>query len=249
MCPPPPTLPLPHDVVPPNGNGTSSAVVVRPTGKTWSTRFAAAVRWLHIYVSLLGFTALVFFAVTGITLNHPTWFGVDAQRITNAEGTLPHDWLHLPDMSGKPPAEAESAEAVEIDYARQIDRLAVVEHLRATHGLRGAVSEFRVDEYECMVLFKGPGYAADVIVDRATGKYSVTQTRMGAVAIINDLHKGRDSGWVWSLVIDVSALLTVFVSVTGVVLIFYLRRKRLSGIITAVVGTILFAAIYWLWVP
>src|SRR5262245_16849570 len=54
--------------------------------KSFSTQFAAAVRWLHIYVSLLGFTALIFFAVTGVTLNHPTWFGADASRVTEFTG-------------------------------------------------------------------------------------------------------------------------------------------------------------------
>ena len=87
------------------------------------------------------------------------------------------------------------------------------------------------------------------MVNRETGKYTVTETVMGAVAIINDLHKGRDTGPLWSWVIDLSAALMVFVSITGIVLIFYLKRKRMSGIITAVAGTILFAAAYIWMVP
>ena len=128
-------------------------------------------------------------------------------------------------------------------------RLEIVEHLRSAHGIRGAVSEFRVDEQELLVLFKGPGYAADTVIDRQTGKYMVTETVMGAVAVINDLHKGRDSGPAWSVLIDVSALVTVLVSITGIILIFYLRRRRLSGIVTAVVGTILVGLVFVLWVP
>jgi hypothetical protein len=75
------------------------------------------------------------------------------------------------------------------------------------------------------------------------------QTVMGVVAVINDLHKGRDSGFAWSVVIDVTAILMVLVSVTGIVLIFYLKRRRFSGIVTAVVGTILVALVFVLWVP
>ena len=34
-------------------------------------RVYATVRWLHVYISMLSFLAILFFAVTGITLNHP----------------------------------------------------------------------------------------------------------------------------------------------------------------------------------
>lgn len=216
-------------------------------------------RWLHIYVSLLGFAALMFFAVTGITLNHPTWFGGDLQTVTELKGSVPTAWVAPRPMeaapegagSGEAPSESDAAPATETvaPASETVARLEVVEHLRKEHGLRGAVSEFRIDDSECMVLFKGPGYAADVFIDRATGSYSVTQTVMGLMAVMNDLHKGRDSGEVWSWVIDITALLMVFVSITGFVLIFYLRRKRMSGVLTAVLGTIVLVVVALLWVP
>lgn len=213
-----------------------------PRKRPRSTRFAALVRWLHIYISLLGFTALLFFAVTGITLNHPSWFGGDEQKLVEAQGSVDPAWLNLAS-----PSEAVGESASEV--SDQVARLEIVEFLRAEHQLRGAVREFRVDDYECMVIFKGPGYAADVFIDRESGKYTLTETLMGAVAIINDLHKGRDSGTAWSWVIDLTAILMVLVSLTGLVLIFYIKRRRRSGVVTAVVGTILVAAVYLLWVP
>src|SRR5262245_30147080 len=78
----------------------------KTNGKTWNSQFAAAVRWLHIYVSLLGFTALVFFAITGVTLNHPTWFGIDAHRTTDHTGEVKKEWLNkpLPGSLATPPA-------------------------------------------------------------------------------------------------------------------------------------------------
>jgi hypothetical protein len=219
----------------------SEAAVDSPAnakGKSFHTQFAAAVRWLHIYVSLLSFTALLFFAVTGVTLNHPTWFGVESQRTTEQQGQLDKALLNL---------SLTQATSDEPDYSLQVDKLAVAEQLRAKHHLRGAVGEFRVDEIECLIVFKGPGYSADVIVNRTTGDYQLTETVLGTVAILNDLHKGRDTGAGWAWVIDISAIVMAFVSVTGLILIFYLKRRRLSGIITAVVGTILFAVLYvWL---
>ena len=164
------------------------------------------VRWLHIYVSLLGFTALTFFAITGVTLNHPTWFGIEAAKTTEHQGELKKEWLNLPLPAGL--TELPTNDAGEPDYALQVAKLEVVEHLRATHKLRGAVGEFRVDEREVTVIFKGPGYSADAFIDREAGTYQMTETALGFVAIINDLHKGRDTGFGWSIIIDLSALLT-----------------------------------------
>ncbi|QDT53723.1 hypothetical protein Pan44_17460 [Caulifigura coniformis] len=207
---------------------------------TW---FAATMRWLHIYVSLVGFTALLFFAVTGITLNHPTWLGGDAQHVTDFDGTIPE--AVLPRKPLEAATESESTSDAEEGGDDGVDRLAVAEHLRATHSLRGKVSEFRVDDTECMVLFRGPAYAADAYLDRATGKYTVTQTAMGLVALMNDLHKGRDSGQTWSLVIDISGVLMIVVSITGLVLVFYLRRRKRSGLISVVVGTFILIGAYY----
>jgi len=129
------------------------------------------------------------------------------------------------------------------------DKLGIAEWLRGRHQLRGYVAEFSVDEYEYMVVFKGPGYAADVFIDRDTREYSLTETTTGAMAVMNDLHKGRDSGTQWSWVIDVSAIVTMLMSLSGFGLLFYIRRRRVSGVITAVVGTVLLVVVWIIWVP
>ena len=111
----------------------------------------------------------------------------------------------------------------ESDPAAEVAKLEVVEHLRKTHGIRGALAEFRVDDTECMVSFKGPGYSADTFIDRDSGDYTLTELDHGLIALINDLHKGRDTGAVWSAVIDLSAGLMTIISLTGLVLLFYLK--------------------------
>lgn len=202
-----------------------------PRRAGWLT-FAAVCRWLHIYLSLLGFTALLFFAVTGLTLNHPQWFGGNQQSTVTVNGTLPLKWLQPPETQSPSSRKGNTPE-------RQVlDKLAIVEHLRSTHHLRGSVTEFRVDEQECTVLLKAPAYSADVLINRTTGTYEATVTTLGVTALINDLHKGRDTSLIWSLLIDVSAVLMIVVSVTGFLLIFFLRRRRFSGLFTALVGTI-----------
>ncbi len=192
-------------------------------GRSFYARSASFMRWLHIYLSMVSFAALMFFAVTGITLNHPTWLGADRQATREAHGELNKEWLE-----GEP------------------NKLEIAETLRSEQKLRGRVVQFEVSDLDCMVVFKSPGYAADVMIDRAAGKYQLHETASSWISIMNDLHKGRDSGYGWSVIIDVSAILMIVVSISGFALLFYLKLRRSSGLLTALAGTILFA-IAWAW--
>ncbi len=208
-------------------------------GKRFSTRFFGLIRWLHIYLSMFGFATILFFSVTGITLNHPTWFGGVGERTEHLSGELDSAWVRLKESVGD-----ESA-----DSYGGVDRLKIAEYLRKTHTLHGSVADFRVDDEEISIAFEGPAYAADVVILRATGGYDLSITRHGLVALINDLHKGRDSGIPWIVVIDLSALLMTVSSITGVVLLFSIRRKRLAGTLTAIAGTIALWLAYHYLVP
>ncbi len=204
-------------------------------------RFAALIRWLHIYLSMFGLASVLFFSATGLTLNHPDWFFAGAVRRVEAEGRIDPQWLHLDTPA--PPSGEES------DPSRVVAKLEVVEHLRGAHGIRGALAEFRAEETECLVTFKGPGYAADAFIDRESGRYNVSQTYHGFLAVINDLHKGRDTGPAWSALIDVSAVLMTLISLTGLVLLFYLKLRRVPGLVVTLIGAVVVAAVFLLWVP
>ncbi len=218
----------------------SSKPPVRSLKRRFNIWFAKLMRWLHIYVSMFSLAVVLFFSVTGITLNHPDWFWSGAESSHEALGEIRPAWLHASQPAGgEAPAEAD----------RQVSKLEIVEHLRNTHAIHGALADFRVDDSECVISFKGPGYAADAFIDRETGKYRLTETYHGFIAVINDLHKGRDTGRVWSVLIDVSAVLMTFVSLTGLVLLFYLKLRRIPGLIVVVVGTMIAFVLYRLGVP
>ncbi|MCR9118220.1 MAG: PepSY-associated TM helix domain-containing protein [bacterium] len=203
----------------------SSGVKKRKSRWLYS-RSAALTRWLHLYLSLISFATLMFFSFTGLTLNHPAWFGASEPVIRDEIGQLAVTLIE-----GSP------------------DKLAIAEELRAKHRLRGKVAEFEIDEYEMMIVFKSPGYAADAFVDRETGEYSVTESATGVIAILNDLHKGRDSGGGWSWVIDVSAVATLLVSVTGLALLVFIRKHRVAGFAVVSFGAILLLLAWAVLVP
>ena len=198
-----------------------------PTPRTpaWQRKLAQWSRWLHIYLSMVSFAILFFFAVTGLTLNHQQWFA-NQQKTTQYKGQVDPKWL-----------------------GANVAKLEIVEHLRSAHKLSGAVNEFRVDDGQASISFKAPGYEATVFIDRQTGAYDVTETKMGLAAVLNDLHKGRDSGKAWGWLIDASAIFMTFVSVSGIVLILFLQKRRFSGLTAVAVGTVLCYIVYRLWVP
>lgn len=237
---------LPPDMTPPRreatrgeatrGEATRGEAAPPSSGRTGGGRrmsgpwWAGFFRWLHTYLSMFGFATILLFSVTGITLNHPEWFGERFRREERLTGQVELSWL-----------QGETAETV--------DKLAIVEQLRSVHRLGGAVSEFRIDEFECFISWRGPGYSADAFVDRESGRYELTVTRHGLIAVLNDLHKGRDTGTGWSLAIDISALLMALSSLTGLVLLFYIRRRRASGLVTMAVGAAVLGAVYFWLVP
>src|ERR1700682_6204553 len=113
-------------------------------------------RWLHIYLSMVSFAVVLFFAATGLTLNHPDWFG-EHEATTRYQGTMTTALLH--ESGGAGPDKLGP------------DKLGIVEFFRNAHKVKGAVSEFRVEDDQISVSFKGPGYAADGFVQRDSGKY------------------------------------------------------------------------------
>jgi hypothetical protein len=203
--------------------------VVSVTRLAWRRRVAKVSRWLHIYGSMASLGLVLFFAVTGITLNHQDWFA-SQEVTTDRHGSMAASWLRNPTADG-------------------VNKLEVVEYLRSEAGVRGALAEFRIDDGQCEVVFKGPGYAASAIIDRATGAFDLTETRMGFAAIVNDLHKGRDTGAVWKAVIDLSAAGLVFISLTGLILLYFVHKYRLAGIILCGAGALASYMVYLALVP
>ena len=183
-------------------------------------------RWFHVYSSMIAFLLIFFFGITGITLNHPTWtFGSDIQMST-VEGQLPFS-----------PTFADNT----------ADYLTISEFARSELGVSGSVDSFETTNDTIGITYRNPGYGADLFVDAVDGTYQLNVEQQGWVAVLNDLHKGRDSGSTWSWVIDVSAAFLVVVSLTGLLMQFFLRRRRRSAFISVAVGSIL-TVLITLWV-
>jgi uncharacterized protein len=185
--------------------------------------FARISRWLHIYLSMISFVIVLFFSATGLTLNHADYFQ-SKSTTTELKGNINAAWVSSKDSS-------------------KIDKLAVVEFFRNQYKVKGAVSDFRIEESEISLSFKAPGYEADAFINRANASFQLMITSQGFMGFVNDLHKGRDAGKTWLLLIDIAAILMVLISLTGLILLLFIKKKRVVGIVLAVIGVII---MYWM---
>jgi hypothetical protein len=173
-------------------------------------------RMLHAYLSAFAFLTLIFFSATGVLLNHPEWF----------ENYRPSEQTVAIALS---PAELAAAKTSK-DRGRA---LAAAAALHAS--LPGAYASADIDGRQALVRMEGPKGATDLTVDLDTGKAEGRLTRPNLMAVIQDLHRGKNSGVAWRWVIDLSAWLVLALSLIGYVLFFSLRfRLKTSLVLTAV---------------
>ena len=188
--------------------------------------FAEWSRWLHIYLSMFSFVIVLFFSVTGLTLNHLEWFP-EKEVLNELDGKMNPVWVNSADTA-------------------QVKKLEIVEFLRASYHVKGQLNDFRIDETECSISFQGPGYTADIFIDRTKGTFHLSERSLGVVAWANDLHKGRDTGQGWKWVIDFSAIFMTVISITGLILLLFIKKKRANGLLWLVLGIGAIALFYFI---
>lgn len=180
--------------------------------------------WMSSALSLVG---LLLFAVTGFTLNHAA--DIEAAPVsTEQKAQLPPALMRAmqgaPD-SGNAPLPAPVAAWVE-------------DHFPVSAA---ADAEWSTDE--AYLAAPRPGGDAWVAIDRTTGEATGEVTDRGWISYLNDLHKGRNSGAVWSLFIDVFAAACLVFAITGLFLLQLHAAKRKSTWPIVGAGLILPAAL------
>ena len=181
----------------------------------WKRNTHKWARNIHVYTSMIALLVVLFFGFSGITLNHPTWTLGDGVNSRKESGTLP---VKVTTSEGN------------------VDFLAVSEYIRETYDVAGHVDSYDVVNGKGSIAYKNPGYAADLFFDVTTAEFELRIDEQGWVGVMNDLHKGRDASSTWKWVIDISAAFLVVVSLTGLLMQFFLRKRRRSALISAVVG-------------
>lgn len=166
--------------------------------------------WISAAVCL---AALLLFSVTGITLNHSAAIG-GSPEVTTREGMLPG-----PLLAGL----ADLATAPEPELPPQL-----VTWLKSDLGMRPDRGTVEWSDEEILVSTPGPGRDTWVSLDLVSGEWLYENTWRGAIAWMNDLHKGRNTGGVWQLFIDLVAVACLIFAITGLFLLQLAARQRRS---------------------
>ena len=162
-------------------------------------------RKLHTYVSAAAFLLLLFFAFSGLLLNHPEWFQGERTQVETTI-TLPTNELQK--------ALATSAPEV-----------ALADAIQQHTNLPGDLSSFEDlgDGYQ--LAFRGLAGSGSVFVDTETGETEIRIRKATLTDKIHVLHKGKNTGALWSWIIDLTAYLTLGLSLFGFIILFTVKMR------------------------
>ena len=166
--------------------------------------------WISAAICLIG---MLLFAVTGITLNHAGH--IEARpTVSERTATMPQallDQIRVLPAEGKgvvpEPVAKWASDAMRVD-------------------IRGREAEFSPNEI--YVALPRPGGDAWLSFDRQSGETRYELTDRGWISYLNDLHKGRNTGSVWFVFLDVFAVACIVFCLTGLVLLQLLSHARPS---------------------
>jgi len=189
---------------------------------------------VHIYVSTALFSLLIFFCVTGLLLNHLPWISNEGKLTGVKEGSLPKIVTRVFNKD-KLPTSALLVIQPYLSQRYKLDELASF--------------DWDKDANELILDYPVPAGYALVIIDTHLLNYSIEYQQANMLSILNDLHKGRHSGAVWSWIIDITAVLVCIFSFTGLIILFQNKKKRQFGLWLTLLGSITPIIIYCLFVP
>ena len=158
-------------------------------------------RLIHSYSSMLVLVLLLFFAITGITLNHPDLLYSKAGQFSAQQVLSLPEHLRYSSLPESEPQQAQIAAQFR-------------DWLSAEHQVQASVFSymFEPDEMVLELDFKRPAGYATAIVDFSANTAELELEFNGYLALLNDLHKGRNAGTSWIVLIDVTALACIIFS-------------------------------------
>lgn len=184
--------------------------------------------WISSAICLAG---LLLFAVTGFTLNHAASIEAQPVTVTREANVTPPLLQRL--------ARAQDGKPLPDDMAAALKQETGVD-------IAGRAVENR--DGELYIDLPGPGVDSYLSIDMAEGRASYEHTSRGVIAVLNDLHKGRDAGAAWGLFIDLIALACVIFAITGLGLLWvHARGRRLTWPLTTL-GVVLPVLLFILFV-
>jgi len=188
-------------------------------------------RLIHVYVSMALLTLLLFFSVTGITLNHPEWFSSHQAQVIEKEVTIER----ISDLT------------IAADNINEQQLRIITSEIEQKLSVSLQKIEPEIMSGELFYSIKKAGKNTTIALDVETGEAFYEQTHYGWWAVLNDLHKGRNTSNFWGWIIDLSSVLFIVFAISGFILAMPQKRFRrtltlsLASTILAIISIIYFA--------
>ncbi|MBO6151617.1 PepSY-associated TM helix domain-containing protein [Acinetobacter sp.] len=182
-------------------------------------------RYVHGWLSAFAFLTLLFFSVTGLLLNHPEWF----EPAKTEETTQ----LILPESVLKSIKQQENPSDTILNYVRQ------------QQNVVGRYQSSEVMDNEVMIRLESPAGATDIWVMADTGETEITQKPASTVSMLNDLHRGKNSGLAWSWLIDISAIIVIALSLVGYILFLSIKTRLVTHLVLTAASLALIILLIW----
>jgi len=168
--------------------------------------------WISSAICLM---AMLLFSITGFTLNHAAQIEAkpEVTRLTNAVPAA-----LLPGLQAYAEQHADAEAPVPAELAEWANGAFPVD-------LRGRSAEW--SEEDAYIALPRPGGDAWLRIG-LDGKAEYEKTDRGWISWLNDMHKGRNTGAVWSWFIDIFALACIVFCITGFLILKYHAANRPS---------------------
>lgn len=185
--------------------------------------FSRLCRVWHGYLSAAAFVWLLFFSITGILLNHPTWLRDDKPMTVSQEFRLQ-------------PSELASV------TAQTEPGPALVQVLRGKLGLKGQVDSSAVAGQLLFVRMRGASGSSELQLDLQSGQGSAAVESFGVPKLFKELHRGEKAGPVWRAMIDIAGFALVATSMLGLLIYLSLRFRLRTALLLVAGGAAVMAA-------
>lgn len=183
----------------------------------------------HGYLSAAAFLALLFFSLTGLSLNHPGWLKRPAAAPVETTVRLSR------------------AELATVTGATEPGRT-LAELVAGRVPLAGAYKDAEVAGPTAFVRMQGVRGSSDLQADLTSGEVRVTVEAADNIAVLDALHRGENAGAAWRLLIDIAAIVLIVMSLIGFVLFFSLRMRLRTALALTALSAAGCAAVFLMWV-
>lgn len=169
----------------------------------------------HWVSSALCLIAMLLFAITGFTLNHAA--DIEAKPIRQTQHAQLPPALRQ-QLQDRVLHHQESASKTSNSTSTALP-LSIQSWLEREYRIEVAGKPVEWSAEEIYIALPRPGGDAWLRLEVASGEMEYEKTERGTIALLNDLHKGRNTGKAWNWFIDFFAFACLVFCVTGLILL------------------------------